>query len=138
MTDLGFTHIALEVSDVDRSIAFYQKYAGMQVVHRRTDAHTQVTVAWISDLTRPFVVVLIQTPSVDHPLRPNGHLGVACNSRETVDRLCEQAKQDGVLLKGPSDFGPPVGYWAYLSDPDGHTLEIAYGQEVHLAIADAT
>jgi hypothetical protein len=30
-----------------------------------------------------------------------------------------------------------VGYWAFLRDPDGHTLEIAYGQELGLAVERA-
>jgi catechol 2,3-dioxygenase-like lactoylglutathione lyase family enzyme len=64
MIDIGFTHIALPVSDVDRTIEFYSKYAGMQVVHRRIDAEAGVAVVWLSDRTRPFVIVLIQTDSV--------------------------------------------------------------------------
>jgi hypothetical protein len=29
-----------------------------------------------------------------------------------------------------------VGYWAFLRDPDGHTLEVAFGQEVALVVGD--
>ena len=36
MVDLGLTHVALPVSNLNDSIAFYTKYARMQVVHRRT------------------------------------------------------------------------------------------------------
>lgn len=136
MVDLGFTHIALAVRNVEASLGFYQKYAGMQVIHRRGDRITS-DVAWLSDLTRPFVIVLIQTDRVQGALVPDSHLGVACASREEVDRLCDQARAEGVLLKGPHDSGPPVGYWAYLRDPDGHTLEIAYGQEVKLTVEQA-
>jgi hypothetical protein len=27
-----------------------------------------------------------------------------------------------------------VGYWAFLQDPDGHTLELSYGQEFGLTV----
>ena len=37
----------------------------------------------------------------------------------------------------PEDSGPPVGYWALMRDPDGHTLEVAYGQELGHAVEDA-
>jgi hypothetical protein len=30
-----------------------------------------------------------------------------------------------------------VGYWAFLSDPDGHTLEISHGQEVGFAVKES-
>jgi hypothetical protein len=43
-----------------------------------------------------------------------------------------------VLLAGPFDYGPPVGYWAFLRDPDGHTLEVSHGQEVGLAVGEAS
>jgi catechol 2,3-dioxygenase-like lactoylglutathione lyase family enzyme len=134
MSDLGLTHVALPVSNLDASIAFYAKYARMQVVHRRTDAETGTEVAWISDRTRPFVVVLIEVPKVEHPLLPFAHLGVGCASRDEVDRLCEQAQSEGCLRFGPLDSGYPVGYWALIADPDDHTLEVSFGQEIALTV----
>ena len=130
MIDIGLTHIALPVSDVDKSIEFYSKYAGMQVVHRRIDAAAGVAVVWLSDGTRPFVIVLIQTNSVHPVLSPLAHLGVGCKSREYMDSLCDSARQEGVLVDEPKDSGYPIGYWAFLRDPDGHTLELSYGQEI--------
>ena len=123
--------MALPVRDLDASIAFYARYARMQVVHRREG------VVWLSDRTRPFVIVLMGGSEVEHPLRPAAHLGVACESRAEVDRLSALAREEKSLVDGPQDYGPPVGYWAFLSDPDGHTLEISYGQDVGLAVERA-
>ena len=128
MSDVGLTHIALPVVDLDESCAFYARYAGMDVVHRRDG------VVWLSDKTRPFVIVLMASESVLHPLRPSAHLGVACASREEVDRLAARARDEGRLLDGPCDYGPPVGYWAFVRDPDGHTLELSHGQDVGLTV----
>jgi catechol 2,3-dioxygenase-like lactoylglutathione lyase family enzyme len=133
--DIGLTHVALMATNPDASIAFYEKYAAMQVVHRRVDASTNHTVVWLSDRTRPFVIVLIEADKVDMPLGPFAHLGVGCRSREEVERLCREAASDGCLHSGPEDSGYPVGYWAFLSDPDGNTLEISYGQEIALTVA---
>src|SRR5450755_1026668 len=85
--DVGFSHIALAVSDPERSIDFYARYAGMQVVHRRTEPSRETpkeTVVWLSDLTRPFVIVLIET-AVSHRLGGYAHLGVGCAARADVD-----------------------------------------------------
>jgi catechol 2,3-dioxygenase-like lactoylglutathione lyase family enzyme len=131
---IGLTHVALMVTDAGASIAFYEKYAAMQVVHRRIDAGTHRTVVWLSDRTRPFVIVLIETDKVDISLRPDAHLGVGCRSREEVEQLCRQATVEGCLHSGPIDSGYPVGYWAFLSDPDGNTLEISHGQEIALTL----
>jgi catechol 2,3-dioxygenase-like lactoylglutathione lyase family enzyme len=138
MSDIGLTHIALPVYDVDRTIEFYSKYAGMQVVHRRIDPEAGVAVVWLWDRTRPFVIVLIQTDSVHPVLSPFAHLGVGCKSREYMDDLCDKARQEGVLLEEPKDSGYPIGYWAFLRDPDGHTLELSYGQEIGFRVEDAT
>lgn len=135
MIDIGLTHIALPVSNVERSIEFYSIYAGMKVVHRRIDAETGVAVVWLTDNTRPFVIVLIQTDSVHPVLSPLAHLGIGCKNREEMNALCEQASQSGVLIEEPKDSGYPIGYWAFLRDPDGHTLELSYGQEIGLTVA---
>lgn len=132
MTDLGFTHIALPATDLDATIAFYREFAGFKCVSDRTSSG--VRVIWLSDGTRPFVIVFVQTEKVDRPLGPFAHLGVAIKSREEVDRLASLARERGVPCEGPEDHGPPIGYWAFLKDPDGHTLELAYGQDVEQAV----
>lgn len=128
MSDLGLTHIALPVHSLAASEAFYALYAHMHPVHRRPG------VVWLTDGTRPFAVVLIETTSEIKPLLPAAHLGVGVRSAEEVDRLCQVARDNRCLLRPPEDSGPPVGYWALIRDPDGHTLEVAYGQEVGSAI----
>ena len=131
--------MALPVRDLDASLAFYSAYAGMQVVHRRTDPESGTSVAWISDLTRPFVIVLIEVPTVDSNV--GGvycHIGRGVGERADVDRLTTAALAEGRTVMGPIDSGPPVGYWAYIVDPDGHNLEISYGQEVGLTVEHAT
>lgn len=128
MPDLGLTHVALPVRSLEASIAFYSRYARMAVFHRREG------VAWIGDGTRPFVIVLLESKDSIQPLAPFAHLGVAVESKAEVDRLCALARAEGCLLSDPTDGGPPVGYWSFLRDPDGHTLELAFGQEVALAV----
>lgn len=132
MIDIGLTHIALPVANIENSIKFYATYAEMQIVHRRIDQESRAEVVWLSDRTRPFVIVLIQTKSVQPVLSPFAHLGVGCRSREAMDALCAIARQEGVLIQEPKDSGYPIGYWTFLRDPDGHTLELSYGQEIGL------
>ena len=137
--DQGITHIALPVRDLAASLDFYARFARMQVVHQRSDADSGTAVAWISDLTRPFVIVLIEAPALDQHL--GGvycHVGMGVASRARVDEMCDRARAEQRTVLGPIDSGPPVGYWAYIVDPDGHNLEISFGQEVGLTVDSAT
>src|ERR1044072_721309 len=140
MSDLGLTHIAFLVLYLRASIDFYARYAGMEVIHRHhghddpgpgdpNAADPPTEVAWLSDLTRPFVIVLIHGHhfGIDTPLGPLGHIGVACASRAEVDRRAALAQADGYLRRPATDSGPPVGYWCYLTDPDGNVLELSHG-----------
>lgn len=135
--DIGLTHVALPVQDVGASAAFYARFAGMGVVHSRADAATGRRVVWLSDRTRPFVVVLIEVERPGPRLDGIAHLGVGCATREEVDRRCEEARREGRLRVGPHDAGPPVGYYAMIADPDGHHLELSHGQEVGLTVERA-
>lgn len=144
--DHGLTHMAFVVGDLDATIAFYAKYARMVVVHERKDASSGTRVAWLSDRTRPFVLVCVALPravprfvlrTAKKLLFSFEHVGVGCASREEVDRLAAEGARDGCLRRPPTDSGPPVGYWCFLADPDGNSLELSYGQEVGLTVATA-
>ncbi len=136
VTDIGLTHVALPCTDMERTITFYRDYGDMEIVHDRDSGGARVV--WLSDKTRPFVIVFLETQDIPHPLGPFSHLGVGLASREEVDARIARARAAGVEIDGPHDTGPPVGYWAFLRDPDGHTLELAYGQAVHLVVDQAS
>ena len=132
--DVGFTHVALSASNLDKSIDFYQRYANMSVIHERTDKDIDKRVVWLSDKTRPFVLVLVQNSHPTPILGPFAHLGVGCKSKREVDDLCDRARREGILSREATNSGYPVGYWAFINDPDGHVLEISYGQEIGLTV----
>jgi catechol 2,3-dioxygenase-like lactoylglutathione lyase family enzyme len=133
--DLGWTHIALPARDLDASIAFYAAYAGFAVVHERVSS---TRVVWLGDGLRPFVLVLVGASApVTHPLGPFAHPGIAVESRARVDAIAARARAEGRLRSGPHDDGPPIGYWCFVGDPDGHTIEFAFGQQVGAAVARA-
>jgi len=143
--DLGLTHVALHVNDVEASVQFYKRYADLKDIHVRGSGESRV--GWISDLKRPFGLVLIQRRG--GPLqrwiarklvsfRPAlAHVGVALSSCEEVDALCEQARQEGILSKAPRDAGHPVHYYGMIADPDGNNLELSYGQVMSSTFAEA-
>jgi catechol 2,3-dioxygenase-like lactoylglutathione lyase family enzyme len=134
VSDIGWTHVALYAHKIDESIDFYARFARMSIVHSRQESDG-TRVVWLSDRTRPFVLVLIESKDpVENPLGPFAHLGIGLPSRDAVDERCALARAEKRLRLGPTDAGPPMGYWALIADPDGHMLEVSHGQDVGLAI----
>lgn len=130
MNDIGFTHIALEVNSVMESVEFYEKYASFKLIHGRKDSKRNEYVAWLSDGITPFVLVIWNSNKPTPILGPKSHLGVGVKSRELVDQLITQAKCEGYHTSDAIDAGGVIGYFATITDPSGHQLEISYGQNI--------
>ncbi len=141
------THIALPVRDLAATLAFYQRYTTLAVIHERFDPETQMRTAWLanerdrttSGLAR-FVIVLIEgalpkqiTGDIEESygfLTSISHLGLSLESREAVDAVADLAREDGCLLLGPMYRNAVVGYICIVTDPDGNNLEFSVEQEL--------
>ena len=126
------THVAVRAADIDQSVAFYERYAGLHTVHEREDEG--IRVAWLSHRSEDpdFVVVLLAMPH-ERMLEPSAtdHFGFDVASRDDVDRIAELAKNEGILKFGPVDAGQIVGYFVMVRDPSGNTCEFSYGQPIN-------
>jgi catechol 2,3-dioxygenase-like lactoylglutathione lyase family enzyme len=126
------THVALRSANVERSIDFYRRYAGLHAVHDRVDGGMRVV--WLSeDETDPsFVFVLIglaQTEQREPSLEE--HFGFGVPSRAAVDEIAARGGREGILVRGPIDAGPIVGYFCMVRDPDGNLVEFSHGQPIN-------
>ncbi|MFP6626014.1 MAG: VOC family protein [Deltaproteobacteria bacterium] len=123
------THLAVHARNVDLSVDFYQRYAQLLEVHRRTDNGT--TVVWMGEEGREsaFVIVVLGFPHADAVTPPPmAHIGYAVGSRHDVDAVVAMATDDGILVSGPTEGGPVVGYYCIVADPDGNQVEFSFGQ----------
>jgi lactoylglutathione lyase len=122
-----WTHITINCSDLNASVAFYTSLCGLSIVRdRRLEGRHNV---WLGPATKPgadpvFVLVIVQ----DEVKARLDHFGFQCGSRAEVDRTAEAARQQGTLIQPPIDAGGVVGYFAMVRDPDGHIVEFTFGQ----------
>ncbi len=131
------THVAVRTSDMNASIDFYRRFAGLMIAHEREEAGVRVT--WLAERTTApdFAVVLLEMPHA-HAADPcpTDHFGFDVESRAEVDRISALADAEGCLKLSARDLGPIVGYITLVRDPSGNTCEFSYGQS--LAAASAT
>lgn len=135
-----WTHMALHVSDIDASIAWYEHFTHLTLLDKRQDADSRA--AWLADRSEtssPFILVLGQffdgkdpfAPATHHPIGPFSHIGIEATTKAAVDEAAALGKEAGCLAVGPLERPAPVGYVCFLKDPDGNTVEFSYGQGVY-------
>ena len=127
------SHIGIPVTDLAKSIAFYKKWAGMTVQDGPEDPGG-VKGARLTQTGGTFAISLLEMPVANAmPMPGVMHLGLDCTSKAQVDKIASDAKKAGILLSGPIDSGPDLGYQTYVSDPDGNNLEFSFGQKLGIS-----
>lgn len=135
---LGIHHVSVSASDFDRSKAFYDwvlGYLGMAPAlqakghpHKDSDGRLCIYAGaggmfglWEADESEPGVKFRVYNVGLHH-------IAFAAGSRESVDRLYDRLKADGVtVLDAPAEYPYVPGFYAvYFADPDGMKLEFAY------------
>ncbi len=113
---LGAVH--LTVTDLDRSIGFYQDAIGLRV-HRREDAAAALGAG------REDLLVLHEEPSARRAGRYAGlyHFALLHPSREELARAVVRLAATRTRIEGASDHG--ISEAIYLPDPDGNGIELA-------------
>ena len=140
-----WTHLALRVRDVEKSIEWYERCTPLRVLQRGSD-HMGVGV-WLADPddeAYPMVLALSQFNPETDPfgfapptvLGPYAHIGFEVQSRAEVDAIAAVAAANGTLTLGPRLMPPPIGYICFIEDPDGNTVEFAFDQGTYQAIHD--
>jgi catechol 2,3-dioxygenase len=115
-TRLGAVH--LTVTDLDRSVAFYQDALGLRL-HRREDPVAAMGAGG------EHLVVLVEEQTARRAGRHAGlyHYALLMPSREELARALQRLAVTRTPIEGASDHG--ISEAIYLPDPDGNGIELA-------------
>jgi len=133
----GINHLALTVSDLERSAKFYDEVLGflgyerVEVPEATQEAMKTRLLAWAS----PNGSVTMRPAKGESALKTHdrnapgmNHLAFAAESRDDVEQMHRLLKEIGVqVLDPPAEYIYFPGYYAvYFADPDGLKLEFVY------------
>ena len=133
----NISHIALTVSDLERSASFYNRvfdfigFKSVEVPESTQQAMKTRLKAWVG----PGYSISIRPSKGEFARRLHdrsaaglNHLAFAAEDRSDVEKLYELLKQMGAtVLDAPAEYPYAPGYFAvYFTDPDGLKFEFAY------------
>ena len=118
MKTSGIYHIQIQVSDLDRSLAFYKGLMGMEELFR---AAGEVF------LRTPGASDLLALEPVEGPVNPKAggmdHFAF-CVAPEDMDTAVAEVRASGVEVTSTGSFAEGAPF-AYIKDPDGYTVELS-------------
>jgi len=119
ITSRGLNHININVSDIKRSLKFYQEAFGLEI--RFWEGRKMVF------LSSPGAGDLITLHEVDkgEPIGSGGvsHFGFGLVGANTIDESMKQVERAGGKLLSRGEHAPGIPY-AYFTDPDGYVIEL--------------
>jgi lactoylglutathione lyase len=123
---MRFLHTMLRTGDLDRSIDFYTRILGMQLLRRQDYPEGKFTLAFVGygDERENSVIELTYNWGVDqYDLGKGfGHLAIEVDD---VYAACAAIKQKGgriIREAGPMNAGTTI--IAFVADPDGYFIEL--------------
>ena len=120
-------HTMIRVLDLDRSIDFYTRHLGMQVLRRTDYPDGKFTLAFVGygDEGSNTVIELTHNWDQDLPYDLGAGFGHIAIGVPDIYATCERMEHDGVKITrapGPMKHGTTV--IAFIEDPDGYKIEL--------------
>jgi lactoylglutathione lyase len=124
---MTFSHVSVRASNIDRSIAFYRDFFGMELTQRRPIPQNKAEIAFLKDPGADFSLELThydvqkKFEQASYPDRTFDHLAFRVKDlRAMVERI---RSKGFVISDEPFELSP--GKWlAFVEDPDGTLIEL--------------
>lgn len=116
----GLTHLAVAVSDVNRTLKFYQDVFDMQTMYHENN-FIQLTTPGCND-------ILVFEEKKDRPIGQTGgiaHFGFRLKNPGDIHEIVTKVIAAGGTIIDKGEFIPGSPY-VYFKDPDGYEVEVWY------------
>ena len=119
ITTYGFTHLAIAVRDIERTLLFYKQIFGVEVMYKKKN-FLQVKTPGCND-----IIVFEEHSELAGKSGGIMHFGFMLKTPEEITHALEVLKNAGVEIIDHGEFVPGEPY-VFFKDPDGYEVEIAY------------
>ncbi len=122
-----FLHTMIRVKDLEKSIDFYARHLGMQVLYRKDYPSGEFTLAFLGygDDATHTVIELTHNWGPEEPYDLGNGFGHLAVGVPDIYGTCEALAAEGVSIPrppGPMKHGGSV--IAFIEDPDGYKIEL--------------
>ena len=119
-------HTMLRVGDLDRSIDFYTRVLGMNLIRQRENEQYRYTLAFVGygDESEGAVLELTYNWDTSEYDLGSGYGHIAIGS-DDIYATCEAIKQaGGIVSREPGPVKGGTTHIAFVKDPDGYNIEL--------------
>ena len=116
----GLTHLAIAVSNTERTMKFYQSIFDMEVMYNE-NGFIQLTTPGCND-------ILVFEEKKDKSIGQTGgiaHFGFRLKHPKDIDEIVAKVKNAGGIIIDKGEFVPGSPY-VFFKDPDGYEVEVWY------------
>jgi catechol 2,3-dioxygenase-like lactoylglutathione lyase family enzyme len=116
----GLTHLAIAVTDIDRTLKFYQQVFDMQVMYKE-EQFIQLTTPGCND-------ILVFEQTKNRQVGQTGgiaHFGFRLRSPADINEMVSKVVGAGGTIVEKGEFVPGSPY-IFFKDPDGYDIEVWY------------
>jgi lactoylglutathione lyase len=126
-SDFRFLHTMIRVLDLDKSLDFYTRLLGMQVLRKRDVPAGKYSLAFVGygEERSNSVIELTYNWDQKEPYQLGSAFGHLAIGVRDIYGVCEKLKGEGVKIPrppGPVQHGTTV--IAFIEDPDGYKIEL--------------
>ena len=116
----GLTHLAIAVSDIERTMHFYQQVFDMQTMYHEA-GFIQLTTPGCNDI----LVFEEKKTSAIGKTGGIAHFGFRLRDPKDIDEIVDKVKKAGGTIIDRGEFLPGSPY-VFFKDPDGYEVEVWY------------
>jgi lactoylglutathione lyase len=124
----GLAHVAYQVKDMGKSIAFYEKAFGFKKKFELHDDQDRPWIVYLQVNQMSFIELFYANKDIFH--HDNESYQHLCIEVVNINEVANELKKKGIELIHPVILGKDFNYQCWVKDPDGNPIELMeYGKD---------